>query len=127
MEHEGYVSIWLGNFADDEELMKYADEDGYDSDGSEAPSQFTTDFFGGKIWSFDPDFWERAVVETSDDLSELVCPFSYGDTFDVKNITLDRLYNAVILVYDYEYEPRENPASAPVDFIVAVPYKKLDL
>lgn len=127
MKHEGYVSIWLGNFADDEALMEYAGEDGYDSDDNEVPSQFTKDFFGGKIWSFDPDFWERAVVETSDDISELVSPFSYGDTFDVGKIVLDRLYNAVILVYDYEYVPTKNPESAPVEFIAAVPYQNLDL
>ena len=79
------------------------------------------------IWAFDPDFWERAVVGSSSDIAELVSPFSYGDTFDVENIVLDRVYNAVILVYDYEYEPKEDPASAPVDFIAAVPYKNLDL
>lgn len=127
MEREGYVSIWLGNFADDDALMEYAGEDGYDGDGNEAPSRFTRDFFGGKIWAFDPDFWERATVGPSSDIAELVSPFSYGDTFDVKKIKLDRIYNAVILVYDYEYEPSENPLSAPVEFIAAVKYKNLDL
>ena len=64
MEREGYVSIWLGNFPDDSALMEYAAEDcvEYDEDdgsGIERPSQFSNDFFGGMIWAFDPDFWER--------------------------------------------------------------------
>ncbi len=132
MEREGYVSIWLGNFPDDSALMEYAAEDcvEYDEDdgsGIERPSQFSKDFFGGMIWAFDPDFWEREVVGSSSDIAELVSPFSYGDTFDVENIVLDRVYNAVILVYDYEYEPKANPANAPVEFIAAVPYENLDL
>ena len=126
MEEEGYVSIWLGNFKDDAALMAYADEDRRDKNGSAIPSQFIVDFFDGKIWSFDPDFWERGVAEPSEYLAELVYPFSYGNTFDVENIVLNKAYNAVILVYDLKYEPSERSISAPVEFIAAVQYEKDD-
>ncbi len=56
MEREGYVSIWLGNFADDDALMEYAGEDGYDKDGNESPSRFTADFFGGEDMGVRPRF-----------------------------------------------------------------------
>lgn len=126
MEKEGYVSIWLGNFPDDEALMEYAAEDCRDDD-DEYPSQFSKDFFNGEIWAFDPDFWERGIVEPSDDLAELVEQFSYGETFEVENIKLNQSYNAVILVYDFKYETSEKTIDAPVKFIAAVPYENLDL
>ena len=126
MEEDGYVSIWLGNFEDDAALMAYADDDRRDENGSAIPSQFTVDFFDGKIWSFDPDFWERGVTELSDNIAELVCPFAYGDTFEVENIALNKAYNAVILVYDYKYEPSESSVNATVEFIAAVQYEKED-
>lgn len=124
MECEGYVSIWLGSFRDSEELMEYASEDYMEEDETECPSQFTRDFFDGKIWAFDPDFWERDIVEPSDNLAELAAPFSYGESFDVKNVILNRKYNAVILVYDFKYEMAEKPADAPVEFVAAVRYEK---
>lgn len=84
-------------------------------------------FFNGEIWAFDPDFWERGIVEPSDDLAELVEQFSYGETFEVENIKLNQSYNAVILVYDFKYETSEKTIDAPVKFIAAVPYENLDL
>ena len=103
MENEGYVSIWLGNFPDDNSLCEYASETHFDKNDNVVPPPFSEDFFDGGYYPFDTDFWERAVVEPSDNLAKLVEPFSYGDTFDVAGIMLGKTYNAVILVYDYEY------------------------
>lgn len=125
MEKEGYVSIWLGNFPDDKALMAYAAEESREGK-IEYVSKFSKDFFDGEMWAFDPDFYERAVVESSDNIAELVEPFSYGETFEVDDIKLDKSYNAVILVYDYKYEMPKKCINAPVDFIAAVPYENLD-
>lgn len=126
MKTDGYVSIWLGNFSDGKALMEYAADDYVeeDDDGieTEYPSQFSKDFFDGKLWAFDPDFWERDCVEPSDDLAVLVESFSYGDTFDVSGIKLNQKYNAVILVYNYKYEQIKSPMNASVEFIASVPY-----
>ena len=125
MEQKGYVSIWLGNFPDNDALWEYASEPHYDDDGNALPTPFCRDFFGGEYYPFDTDFWEREVVEPSNDLAKLVEPFSYGDTFEVDGITLNKTYNAVILVYDFEYEPIAL-TNAAVEFIAAVPYETRD-
>lgn len=127
MEQKGYVSIWLGNFPDNDALWKYASETHFDENDNVIPTPFGTDFFGGEYYPFDTDFWEREVVEPSNDLVKLVEPFSYGDTFEVDGITLNKTYNAVILVYDFEYESDGTPANAAVEFIAAVPYENRGL
>ena len=126
MENEGIVSIWLGNFPDDEALWEYASETHFGDNGKVISTPFSRDFFGGEYYPFDTDFWERAVVEPSNDLAKLAEPFSYGDTFKVGRIKLNKTYNAVILVYDFEYEPEKIPANAAVEFIAAVPYDNSD-
>lgn len=126
MEYEGFVSIWLGNFDSLNDLMEYANTDMFDEDGNNIPSRFATDFFDVEIRAFDPDFFELGVDEPSDDLAKLVESFSYGDTFEVEGIELEKTYNAVILVYDLKYTPK-NVINAPVDFIAAVPFEKRDL
>lgn len=86
-------------------------------------SRSSQGIFDGEIRDFDPDFWERGIVEPSNDLSELVEPFSYGETFEVENIKLNKSYNTVI----YKYEISKEHINAPVEFIAAVPYENLDL
>ena len=126
MEHEGYVSVWLGNFAALSDLMEYAADDKFDEDGNNIPSPFATDFFDVEKRAFDPDFFELGVCEPSDSLLELVNDFSYGDSFKIEGIELKKTYNAVILVYDFKYIPK-NGINAPVDFIAAVQYENCDL
>ncbi|MDE7399859.1 MAG: immunity 22 family protein [Oscillospiraceae bacterium] len=123
MEHEGFVSIWLGNFVALNDLMEYAADDTFDEDGNNIPSRFASDFFDVEKQAFDPDFFELGVCEPSDSLLELVNEFSYGDSFVVEGIKLKKTYNAVILVYDFKYVSKSG-INAPVDFIAAVPYKK---
>ena len=81
MEQEGIVSVWVGFFENEDILMAYAAEEGYDSEGTPEISPFNQDFFGGEnLWPFDPDFWERALVKTTTDVEALVEPFSEGVT-----------------------------------------------
>lgn len=124
MECEGLVSIWLGNFDSLDDLMSYAADDITDNDGDDIHSQFAADFFGIKENAFDPDFWELGVYEPSDSLTELVNQFLNDYTFEVEGIKLKKTYNAVILVYDFKYQSKIG-INAPVDFIAAVPYKKV--
>ena len=132
MEQEGMVSVWAGIFETEEDLMAYASEEGYDSEENMEISPFNQDFFGGnEVWPFDPDFWERDLIESTEDPEELVLPFSYGESFGpaLKECFpngLEKAYNAVILVYDYEYEYDKNICNpnAPVTFLASVPYEK---
>ena len=81
MEQEGIVSVWVGFFENEDLLMAYAAEEGYDSEDNPQISPFNRDFFGGEgLWPFDPDFWERDLVDTTTDVAALVEPFSEGVT-----------------------------------------------
>lgn len=129
MKQEGIVSVWAGFFENEDILMAYAAEEGYDSEGKPEISPFNQDFFGGEdLWPFDPDFWERDLVEATTDVEDLVEPFSEGTTIGegLKELFpqgLEKPCNAAILVYNYEYDPEEstpNP-NAPVTFLGAVP------
>lgn len=129
MEQEGMVSVWAGMFETEEALMAYAAEEGFDREGNALISPFNRDFFGGSdVWPFDPDFWERDIVEPTSDPEALVCPFSEGTAIGpaLKELFpqgLERACNAAILVYDFQYDESEyapNP-NAPVRFLAAVP------
>lgn len=124
MESKGYVSIWLGNFASLDDLMSYATDDVTDEDN--IYSQFAIDFFDIKENGFDPDFWELGVYEPSDRLAALVNQSSNGYSFEVEGIILEKEYNAVILIYDFKYDMKTD-INATVDFIAAVPYKKINV
>ena len=129
MEQDGIVSVWAGFFEDEASLMAYAAEEGYDSEGNKKISPFNQDFFGGNtLWPFDPDFWERNLVEPTMDVEALVERFSEGTAIgpELKKIFpkgLDRDYNAAILVYNYKYDPKESKSNpdAPVTFLGVVP------
>ena len=131
MEEEGRVSVWAGMFENEESLMAYAAEDYYDDEDNEILSPFNKDFFDGTIWPFDPDFWERGLIEPTADPKALVFDFSYGGSVGAALKErfpqgLDESYNAVILVYDYRYDGTAYNPSAPVRFLAAVPYEKSD-
>lgn len=129
MEKEGIVSIWAGTVDHHEALMAYAAEAYYNDEGNAIVSPFSRDFFGGILWPFDPDFWERAVIEPTADPKALVCNFSYGDSVGESLRKyfpkgLGDIYNAAILVYDYDYDGAACNPNAPVKFLAAVPYEK---
>lgn len=116
MEEDGIVSIWLGNFPDDTALEEYADDVGTQ------PSQFLQDFFDGDLTPFDMELWERGIVKSSDNIIEIVRNASYGETFEINGIQLNKTYNAAILVYNYNYEAPKMLVDAPIEFIAAVRY-----
>lgn len=129
MEQEGIVSVWAGFFENEDTLMAYADDEWYDDEWNPHISLFNQDFFGGEdLWPFDPDFWERDIVETTTDVEALVEPFSEGLTIgkELKKLFpqgLKKPCNAVILIYDYQYVPEKialNP-NTPVTFLGTVP------
>lgn len=120
MGEDGIVSIWLGNFSDDGALLEYADDVGTQ------PSQFLQDFFDGDLTPFNMELWERAVVKPSDNIAEIVKTASYGETFEIDGIKLNKTYNAAILVYNYHFEALKTTIDAPVEFIAAVRYDNLN-
>lgn len=131
-EQEGIVSVWAGVFETDEDLMAYASEEGYDDEEKMIISPFNHDFFGGNtVWPFDPDFWERDLVDFTADPETLVLPFSKGEIIgpSLKKCFpngLAKAYNAVILVYNYQYDLNISTCSpnAPVTFLASVPYQE---
>lgn len=128
MEKEGIVSVWAGVFESEDALLEYAAEDYYDDEGNEIVSSSNRDFFDGEIWPFDPDFWERGLVEITADPKKLVYHFSDGLTIGegLKKCFpegLENAYNAVILVYNYQYDGDDSNQGAPVKFLAAVTYE----
>lgn len=133
MEQEGVVSVWAGFFEDEEALLAYAAEEGYEEGDNDeydpVISPFNRDFFGGEdLWPFDPDFWERDMVPVTTDAEALVKPFSEGTAIgpELKKLFpkgLERPCNAAILIYNYQYDEEEGKPSpdAPVTFLGAVP------
>lgn len=123
MEQEGMVSVWAGFFKDEDALMDYAAEEGYDETGNPEISPFNQDFFGGEaLWPFDPDFWERSLVEAATDVEALVSPFSEGLTIGaaLKKCLpqgLEKPCNGAILAYNYKYDPEESAPHAPATFL----------
>lgn len=129
MEREGIVSIWAGNFENEQSLMSYAAEEYYDEEDNEIISPFNRDFFDGEIWPFDPDFWERGLILPAVDPRALVHSFSYGASIGEALEKcfpqgLGQSYNAVILVYDYQYDEEACVYEAPVTFLACVPYER---
>lgn len=106
METHGMVSIWLGNIKTQNELEKYVNLT-YGDDGESVPSKFFVDF-NIDMDETDEDFIEKAVlVEKSDNISALLEGCSYEETIlpKIRNyVKLDKLYNAVILIYNFEHQ-----------------------
>ncbi|MEK4670706.1 immunity 22 family protein [Niallia sp. FSL R7-0271] len=99
---KNYVSLWLGNFTEFDELEKYI-EVKYDEDGDSIPSTFEREF---KIGYYDRDLIEKDwILDAKDNIKELLMGFSYDDQLiklfmDVK---LCSNYNTIILIYNYNY------------------------
>jgi len=123
MEKKGMVSLWLGNCLNKEELEKYVDLT-YDDEGESVPSKFLLDF---KIDmnEIDEDFIEKAVLNNpSNDLTKLLNGSSYEEVIVPKlliKINIKANYNAIILLYDFEYEEIIGSANK-FDYIASVNY-----
>ncbi|WP_394187204.1 immunity 22 family protein [Metabacillus halosaccharovorans] len=124
MEKQGWVSIWLGNIKDEESIGEYVDLI-YDEDGESVPSQFFIDF-NIDMDETDEDTIEKAVYkDSSSDISILIDGCSYEEIIIPKiknNIDLKKTYNAVILIYNFEYNNEVISAGA-FDFITTTNYE----
>lgn len=124
MEKQGWVSIWLGNINDENSIEEYVDLT-YDEDGESVPSQFFMDF-SIDMDETDEDTIEKAVYKnSSSDFSVLLDGCSYEEIIIPKikkNINLKKSYNAVILIYNFEYN-NEISSNGDFDFIATTNYE----
>ncbi|MCM3491761.1 immunity 22 family protein [Alkalihalophilus marmarensis] len=124
MEKQGWVSIWLGNINDEDSIGEYVDLT-YDEDGESVPSQFFIDF-NIDMDETDEDTIEKAVYKnSSSNISALLDGCSYEEMVIPKiqkSITLKKSYNAVILIYNFEYK-NEISSTGAFDFIAATNYE----
>lgn len=124
MENQGWVSVWLGNIEENHSVGDYLDIT-YDEDGESVPSQFFIDF------NIDRDDTDEDTIEKvnykkrSSDISTLLSGCSYEEIIIPKlmgNIKLEKSYNAVILIYNFEYNNEITSAGA-FDFITTTNYE----
>lgn len=125
MENQGWVSVWLGNTEENHSVGDYVDLT-YDEDGESVPSQFFIDF-NIDMDETDEDTIEKASYKkSSSDISTLLNGCSYEEIIIPKlimgNKNLEKSYNAVILIYNFEYNNEITSAGA-FDFITTTNYE----
>ena len=126
MEEEGIVSIWLGNFESREALALYAENRFKRNENGEKVPSFTQDFFNGDLWPFEPDVLDYELNGApSQDPAVVAEPL--GETLaaavaELYSKGFDQPYNAVIAVYDYQFEGSRYVPGAPARFVGSVPY-----
>ncbi|CBJ40812.1 hypothethical protein (plasmid) [Ralstonia solanacearum CMR15] len=118
------VSVWIGAFADLDDLLQYVDTRYADDDN--VSNDFWRDI--GLDW-FDDDFREAALIEVGD-LREEISAFSYGPSFaddiarDVEASRKDG-ENGMIMLFDLEYSVRERgEGSGRVRFLGSYGYRR---
>ena len=122
----GVVSIWFGNIANEYLLEEYVDLT-YDEDGDSLLSKFYIDF---KIDSTetDEDFMEKGILnEKSNDISKLLKGCSYDEDIIpnvIKKVNITKKYNALILIYNFEYENTIH-TTGDFEFVIATRYEEL--
>ncbi len=128
MEEEGIVSIWLGNFENQDALTAYAEARFQRDENGEPVSSFTQDFFNGDLWPFEPDVFDYEFIGgASQDPAVVAAPL--GETManalaDLYPRGLDQAYNAILVVYDYVFEGSRYVPGAPVRFAASIPYSE---
>ena len=114
------VSLWLGQVTSEEELDDYV-EISYSEDGRDISSAFLREFSIDQD-DFDEDFFECAFrTNNSCFLSELLNGCSYEEEvipcFEQKiGGKLNMEYNAVILMYEYDYPVLSTPENSKFTF-----------
>lgn len=128
MEEEGIVSIWLGNFENQDALTAYAEARFQKDENGESVSSFTQDFFNGDLWPFEPDVFDYELIgAASADPAVVAAPL--GETMaaalaDLYPKGLDQPYNAILVVYDYVFEGSRYVPGAPARFAASIPYSE---
>lgn len=124
MEKQGWVSIWLGNIKEEDSIGDYVDLT-YDEDGGSVPSKFFVDF-NIDMDETDEDTIEKAVYKnSSSDIFTLLDGCSYEEFIIPKvkkSIDLKKSYNAVILIYNFEYNNEITSIDA-FEFIATTNYE----
>ena len=126
MQKEGKVSLWLGNFSDEESFREFM-ESKYTDDGDSIPSKFKKQF---KIEYYDIDFSEVDYIEEqSNNLEVLLEGFSndYEIIPKFKEKYGGHMYNSIVLLYDFEYDANKivyKNENNLLDFIGCVNYSK---
>ena len=116
------VSIWLGKF-DNEGLFKRFTEIKYTDDGDSIPSQFEKEF---ELGYYDRDLVEKKfLIKETSDLNELLDGFSYFESFDIANKEVGKIYNSVLLIYDYDSIINGVKYNTTMDFIGQFDYEKV--
>lgn len=126
MEEAGIVSIWLGSFESREALAFYAENRFKRNEKGEKVPSFTQDFFNGDLWPFEPEVFDYELnAAASTDPAEIAEPLGevlaqalaeqYPNGFD-------QPYNAIIAVYDYQFEGSCYVPGAPVRFVASLSY-----
>ena len=124
MKKQMYVSLWLGNIESRDALEEYTELD-YSLEDAPLASPFTEEF-GIDTDDIDEDFVERAFSNVSaNNLSHHLSCCSYEDAVipafqKLLGEYLPKEYNAMILVYDYQYDAANAPANSAFDFIDSV-------
>lgn len=111
-ESEGTLSLWIGQFGSEDELMEYVEfvyPDVDDDEDGESSCPFATD--AGLEW-FDHDFQEANFCEEGlSDAEEALDGHSYSSSFAataaaaIEQVKTPR-DNAVFILYDFAYDPK---------------------
>ena len=126
MEESGIVSIWLGSFESREALAAYAENRFMQNENGEKVPSFTQDFFNGDLWPFEPDVFDYELIgAASSDPAVVAAPL--GEELctaltEVYSKGFDQPYNAVIAVYDYQFEGSRYVPGAPARFVGSFSY-----
>jgi Immunity protein 22 len=125
MEKQGWVSIWLGNIKEEDSSVREYVDLTYDEDGESVPSKFFIDF-NIDMDETDEDTIEKEVYKnSSSDISTLLEGCSYEEIIIPKikkYVDLKKSYNAVILIYNFEYN-NEIISAGAFDFITTTNYE----
>lgn len=118
IEAKNFVSIWCGNFANEDEFLKYIEID-YDSDEN---SQFMQDFL---IDYYDEDLSECGFYD--ENLLENLMQHSYAESFPLsvkKDIENYLNCNSVLLIYDVVAEQQGVNKNNKMFLVGSYPYHK---
>lgn len=126
MEESGIVSIWLGNFESEEALTFYAENRFKRNENGEKVPSFTQDFFNGDLWPFEPDVFDYEF-NAAPSQDPLVVAEPLGEELskalaEIYSKGFEQPYNAVLAVYDYQFEGSRYVPGAPARFAGSFSY-----
>ena len=126
MEESGIVSIWLGNFESMDDLAAYAENRFKHNENGEKVPSFTQDFFNGDLWPFEPDVFDYEL-NAAPSQDPLIVAEPLGEELshalaEIYSKGFEEPYNAVIAVYDYQFEGSRYVPGAPVRFVGSFSY-----